>query len=214
MSDFPDFVAGRKAPNSARQWQTLSDAGRSFANLQVQPPLTLTRTGRIATLGMLRERPAGATHQTFRLTGIRGDYLEAVALDGVTTALIAKPYLLRRTPFDNGVEGARTDPPPPERIVDITYEYADNVTRVAIEAGDPNADPPVPDTREDQIIIPQYVGPREAVYTGDLITAVRMVFGGTGVVTEAPPPDQGPPEGIAVNWIDLNIDGREWAKVS
>lgn len=56
MSDFPNYVAGRRAPNNARQLQNVVDAAEGFANLQVQAPLTLTRHGRIATLGIRKHR--------------------------------------------------------------------------------------------------------------------------------------------------------------
>ncbi|KKM72873.1 hypothetical protein LCGC14_1416220, partial [marine sediment metagenome] len=56
MSDFPKYVAGRRVPNNARQLQNVADAAEGFANLQVQAPLTLTRHGRIATLGIRKQR--------------------------------------------------------------------------------------------------------------------------------------------------------------
>lgn len=49
---------------------------------------------------------------------------------------------------------------------------------------------------ETQIVIPSYL-------VGDVIYAVRNVVGGTGVTREA---------GVAVGWLDLNVDGRQWAE--
>lgn len=189
---FPNYVAGQRLPNSARQLQNVADSAETFANLQVQAPLTMTRSGRIATLGIRLAKLRFAFAQGFALLEMFGDYMVAEALGTGKTTLLAKPYLLRRTPFDKA-----GTPTPPERL-GVTYEYTDAVTREAIRGEGDNEE------RENQIVIPQYV-------VGDILFGVRAIFGGTGVRT----PDDAPgePSNVPVNWIDFNIDGREWAKV-
>lgn len=211
MSDFPNYRAGQRPPNSARQLQNVADSAEAFAGLQVQAPLTMTRSGRSATLGIRLAKLRLAIAQGFELLEMFDDYMVTEALGSGKTTLLAKPYLLRRTPFDSELR-----PAPPKRL-DVKYEYTDAVTRVGIKGDDPNADPPDPGERENQIVIPQYVARQvdpqtEAlIQSGDIIFGVRAIFGGTGVIT----PDDAPgePSNVPVNWIDFNIDGREWAKV-
>ena len=71
------------------------------------------------------------------------------------TVFIAKPYLLRRTPFDGLTRN------------DITYAYDSDTQRVATDADD--------DT-ETQQVVPSYVA-------GDVVFAVRDFSGGTGAWT-------------------------------
>lgn len=67
----------------------------------------------------------------------------------------------------------------------ISYSYGDNVSRTASLSGEDEA----------QVMVPSYVA-------GDVIYAVRNSAGGTGVTANA----------AAVQWLDLNVDGRAWAK--
>lgn len=95
---------------------------------------------------------------------------------------IAKPTLLRRTPFDNN---SRT-------IVGgigvITYVYSSNFERTATNSAGDN---------EDQVIVPAYS-------TDDIIFAVHGIDNETGVIIEGEEKDLG--------WLDLNNDARAWAK--
>lgn len=70
----------------------------------------------------------------------------------------------------------------------ITYSYVSEVSRVATFST----------FFESQIVVPWHL-------TGDHIYAAKP-DGGTGVVTAAPDI-----VGDAVEWIDLNVDGRAWA---
>ena len=83
-----------------------------------------------------------------------GDYLECVEWDGVTegaTLYVAKPYLLRQTPFDTKTRNS------------ITYAYTSVNERTATDASS---------NTETQVIVPSYVA-NDVVYaingiTGDL----------------------------------------------
>jgi hypothetical protein len=126
--------------------------------------------------------PTGRPQQ-FVITGVDGDYVTAHTLrdghEGAQTIYIAKPYLLRRTPFDGLSRSG------------ITYTYSSHVTRQADDGS----------STEDQVVVPGYVA-------GDVIYAVRPI-GGTGVTR----PD-GSGGTYDVTWLDLNCDGRAWAKAA
>ena len=118
------------------------------------------------------------------VVGVEGDYLICVAKNGSSAAAydaarytVAKPYLLRRTPFDGYTRNA------------ISYTYTSATARTAVDADE--------DT-ETQEVVPAYVA-------GDVIYATRDVVGGTGVTSR---------DGTTtVTWLDLNVDGRAWARV-
>ena len=102
------------------------------------------------------EKPYAFTRQ-MKLVSIHGDYLICHPWDGATESdrelLVAKPYLLRRTPFDGETRNG------------IDYDYHTHVTRTATKGGE----------TEDQIVIPRYV-------TGDILYATFNVAGGTSVL--------------------------------
>lgn len=91
----------------------------------------------------------------FKVELVRGDYLLANRWDGVVQSgeevQIAKPYLLRRTPFDTLTRNG------------ITYNYNSNTKRTATNAAGET---------EIQVVVPSYV-------VGDIIYAVNDVDGGT-----------------------------------
>ena len=117
-------------------------------------------------------------HAVYRLLyqSMAGDYVVCFAPGETTAIYVAKPYMLRRVPFD----GLTRD--------GITYTYSTNILR---EADDGAA-------TENQVVVPNYV-------TGDELYAVRYPRFGTGVVTEGGSP-------VAVFYLDMNLDGRAWAK--
>jgi hypothetical protein len=103
-------------------------------------------------------------NKRFRVKVTYGDYIMCHGYDTVNDEeddediLIAKPYLLRQTPFDG------------ESIVfsesqTITYTYSDEATRSATDGTD----------TETQVIVPSY-------FENDEIIAVSRISGGTGVV--------------------------------
>jgi hypothetical protein len=91
----------------------------------------------------------------FEFVSMDGDFINCYSFvgDSVTTDLIkiAKPYQLRRTPFDG------------ETYNSIDYTYTSDIQRSATQS---------PDT-ETQVVVPAYV-------VGDLIFAVLYPLGGTG----------------------------------
>ena len=68
----------------------------------------------------------------------------------------------------------------------ITFTYSSNFERTATKGGD----------TEDQVMVPAYVA-------DDILYIVRP-YGGTDTVD---------PVGQPIVWVDLNVDGRAWAKV-
>lgn len=163
-----DAITAKRLDSTARVVQELHGA--------VQPPQQVVRR-RDETVVQVRQ---------FRVVAVYGDFVTCARLQGTyeneaetdDQTYVAKPYLLRRTPFD----GASRN--------DISYAYTDNVTRTATDADD---------NTETQVVVPSYV-------VGDIIYATTNVDGGTGVEI-----DTGK-ERITVEWVDLNADGRAWAK--
>lgn len=123
------------------------------------------------------------------------DYVTGHTWDGTTTGkedvLILKPWFLRGTYWDElgdpGKDPARND---------ITYTQDGDQDRTAHKDGEDD---------ESQKIIPSYI-------TGDVIFAIRGIYGGFDVsgVHDEPGVGMHPEES---KWMDLNVDGRMWAKV-
>jgi hypothetical protein len=99
--------------------------------------------------------------QQMKVASIAGDYITCYTFDGVVTGTdeitVAKPWMLRRTPFDGETRNG------------ITYTYSDDVTRDASDD----------DGTETQVIVPSYV-------VGDLIYAERNIIGGTSLEITMP----------------------------
>lgn len=119
------------------------------------------------------------------------DYISARTWDGVREGIdlpvILKPWFLRGV-YWNAIGTAGQDP----ARNDITYTQTANQQRTAHKDGEDD---------EIQRIIPSYT-------TGDVIFAIRGVYGGFDVenVSGARDPEE-------AKWMDLNVDGRMWAKV-
>jgi len=124
-----------------------------------------------------------------RVLQVGGDWLLCEEWDGVTAGArhyVAKPYKLRRTPFES------------RRINGLEYSYTTDTERVA------DGDPWDGSNQETQVVVPAWaVADGASGYGGDLIYAVDDPAGGTAVTD----PDSNP-----VTWLDLNLDGRAWAK--
>lgn len=71
----------------------------------------------------------------------------------------------------------------------VTYVYTDGNTRTASKSGE---------TDETHVLTPRYV-------VADMIMVASPIQFGSGLMDI-------PTTGDAVEWIDLNIDGRQWAK--
>ncbi len=133
----------------------------------------------------------------FRIVAFKNDYLHCHTFipkagagdtdeeEGDVVVFVAKPYLLRQTPFDG------------ESIVypskTISYTYANQGERTATSGGD----------EEDQVLIPEY-------FVDDEIIAIRNIIGSTGVIAN----DAGDSETTVTEWEDMNTAGRFWAKKS
>lgn len=98
---------------------------------------------------------AVAEVRQFKVVSVDGDYLIGHRWDGVVESgdnvQIAKPYLLRRTPFDTLTRDG------------ITYTYDSDTARTATNTAEET---------ESQVIVPKYV-------VGDIIYATHHIDGGT-----------------------------------
>ena len=122
----------------------------------------------------------------FKIISIAGNHLVCQAWDGtnlgITVINVARPPKLRRSVTSELLDGRA-----------IVYDYTSDVTRVASWVGPPA-------TFSNQVIVPRYLA-------GDIIYAVKP-DGGTGAQTFGNNPN--PP--VALEYVDLNVDGRAWAK--
>lgn len=106
---------------------------------------------------------SGATAQMamYRFKSMASNHIICRTWDGSTEGtedvLIAKPYLLRRTPFDGETRGF------------VTYAYNSDITRTAWDD---------PEDIDNQVISPAYV-------INDIIYATRSIEGGTAVTVTA-----------------------------
>lgn len=139
-----------------------------------------------------RAKARKAIRLRFQVMG--ADHIECVDDNG-GTQLVAKQWLLRRTPFDSDV------PEPPPLRDGVKYEYVDGANRVGIIEGDPDADPPIPDERETQAITQKF-------FPGDEIWAERQDNLGVIVVD---PDGVDPPQTVT---LLMQSDGRAFAKVA
>ena len=139
--------------------------------------------------------PVGGGAVRMLVLEIRGDYLICVGWDGVTRheeeVIVAKPSLLRRTPFDG------------ETIYGIAYVYHTHTTRTATQGSE----------TEDQIVIPRYrSNGGGGVMPGETITAMNVGGGATGATFEEEDPKTEKPVQVPIAWLDMNVDARAWAK--
>jgi hypothetical protein len=146
-------------PLSARKLNESVDAVNALSG-GVRPPLQTPFRGRALEV------------RQFKVTGMAGDFIISRTWDGtdlgVADVKIAKPYLLRRTPFDGFARAG------------VSYVYVSDAARTATAGTE----------SETQVVVPAYE-------VGDVVYAAKGVAGGVGVSAE---------------WLDLNCDGRAWAK--
>ena len=120
----------------------------------------------------------------FRIEEVRGDFLTCREYN-VDAGLGTTIYIAK--PYC-----LRQSPFDNKTIAGLTYTYAGSTTRDVTDGVD----------TETQIIIPFYQEPTDD-YDGDIIYAIFGVHGGTGV---------GDVNEQAIQWLDLNVDGRAWAQ--
>jgi hypothetical protein len=134
---------------------------------------------------------ASAVIGQFRIVGFSGfpDSITVKTWDGTNLGSeihhVAKPFTLRRTRFDGFQWNG------------IIYSFQSNIERTAIKTIPGN--PPTEQT-EKQVIVPAYT-------VNQTIYAAKEVVGGTGTTYDG---DDGVPQDV--KWLDLNVDGRQWAK--
>lgn len=115
--------------------------------------------------------------QQFKVKTIYANVLGCMTWDGTTEGTVeiyvAKPFLLRQSPFDGLTHNG------------ISYAYSSPSLRTATRGAN----------SETQIIIPVYV-------VDDIIYGLSSIVGGTATNVS----------GVPVQYLDLNVDGRAWAK--
>lgn len=133
------------------------------------------------------------TIRRFEIEIIAGDYLTCIPFDGLATATV----IINGVEITERINVAR--PPLLQTSVashnDVTFDYEDPdnagefLTAQRVASADGEED-------ETQVIVPAYV-------VGDKIYAMNNIDGDTGVITDSD---------SSVEWIDLNVDARAWAK--
>lgn len=156
----------RRQPIEASKLNELRDAVRSLLPF-AQPARQVAASGKEEVSEIAQ----------MQIVGVAGDYLQCRKYSGTSasgpTVSVAKPYLLRKTPFNGASRNG------------ISYSYTSDVSRTASLSGE----------TETQVVVPSYV-------VGDIIYAIKGVVGGVGVTLTAG----------TISWLDLNVDGRAWAK--
>lgn len=193
--DFPNFGRGGAFPRSASEWNSLIEAVRRLDNAVFGGGLKGLNipSGRSIVQQAADSASPRMPHEFKVVDGTQ--FPDTILCDdlatGDTGVHVAKPYLLRRTPFI--APGYRRD--------GKGFVYSSNTERVVTQYT-PAPPEGQPNPTENQRIIPKWVA-------GDLIYAVPGVFGGLGGIKKA----VGDTADMIVNWIVFQNDGREWAKV-
>ena len=149
---------------------------------------------RVVNLRRPRVHPFQVVLKRFMVVSEADDYLTCYAYNAIGKAtvqedvLVAKPYELRREPFDNNVV---IYPDTPDDLT-VGYVYSNSYTRLAAAGWDSVTE--TYDTEETQIMTPRY-------FIGCQIVAARGISGCVGVEVN----DQ------QLVWEDINNAGRFWA---
>lgn len=177
-------------PAMERQVAKLTAAVSAFRNLRIDGFERHTTPGGMSFVPKgAQKSPIGVRQFWVRNPASRPDgYPDTILCDEVESPIggtthVAKPYLLRKTPWANGQtrDGKR-------------FTYTTNEERDSISVTDEN-------DKEHQVITPSYKN-------GDVIYAMALVAGRDAELKDA--------DGLLVHtqWVDLNVDGRCWAKGS
>lgn len=166
------------------------------------------RAGRGATVRQFRFKSMERDSQVIDSVTVEVDYLICRSWDGETEGSedvkIAKPYLLRRTPFhDDGATGGTFSTFDTTKTRDdkgYIYDATNDFEREATKSDD---------ATENQVIVPSYV-------VDDIIYAVRGVVGrldanSIEVFNEGKPDEEA--RVVPLIWLHMD-DGRAWAKVT
>lgn len=168
--------------------------------------IDLTVAGNRIVISLQNEKPVNVVDiQRFKVVGFENDYLVCLTLDkqsdditegisGNSPIPVAKPYLLRKTPFDAN-STAYTENADGSGAQTIDYTYSDHVTREATDG----------DSTETQVITPAY-------FYGDEILAILRPSGGTGLNSVTFTYLGVEYANQKVVWEDLNTAARFWAR--
>lgn len=195
--------------DSRRNWRTVNGVIDHAAGLA-------QRHGQLsAAVAPLLRRPLiqsggngdGSPVELFILHEVRGNYLrcrkyeqdynlfeELIWVERATDVFIAKPFKLRAS-----IDRARIDE------VTYLYTYADDSSALF---GQERYASPGAGNVETQVIVPRYLPKRTLLpnaYFGDVIHAVK-VSPNAAVTTD---PIHG---SVTVEYVDVNVDGRAWAR--
>lgn len=138
-------------------------------------------------VGMFRYKSAADDHWVCR--ELTYDSVSNTYTELAQDVKIAKPWELRKTPFHgktitiNGVA--------------LTFNYTSATARTVTKTGG----------SENQIPIP-FPTTNSGGYDGTVIWAAKNIARGTAVVI-----NRGQPSEESLEWLDLNVAGRAWAKV-
>lgn len=189
----PKFLPGQDGLSRYLNWlRSEIEANKVCDSAQIK----VSRTTRGCHLRFTEQAAPAAAEagviKQFRLKEVFGDYLRCREFDGTTEGgtdiLVAKPYKLRRTPFDGAGHEVTFKRESNGQVQTIGYRYANDpnhpvgfCTRTATVTQNGQA--------EFQVIIPRFI-------LGDVIFA-SQAENGTGVAV--------------AEWQDINCDGRAWA---
>ena len=188
MPTLPKFKRGQRTLNAADMNLLVAEV-RKLLNPSYGPGLNVRQTGSgVSTTVTPSFDAVPPTLMRFRIEDAESapDTLLCSPIGDPTARIpVAKPYLLRVFPFENdGRDG-------------IEYEYASPVQRTATKGTGDEAQ------TETQVIVPKYVA-------GDIIYAMKAVV--TGADNYQSTMEFEAPLDLFAEWIDMNIDGRFWAK--
>lgn len=178
-----------------REFNKLRDvvmASRPIAGQRIH--IDRTTHGSIIRGDVIKVEPAvsGVVNQ-YLVKEVDGDYLRCRIIDGTAAdaddVYIAKPFDLRRTPWDAQtvtmtIYYSAADGTFKSTTVDITYTYYNDFGRKAEYAS----------YSESQVIVPYYIPDRSVIYAIDVEEEINIT------------------SDHEILKIDLNTDGRAWCK--
>lgn len=189
MPSFSDNIARQDSgkPISGQVLREMGDRLTRISRDARHQYIELPEAGSAAQIGMFRYKSPQPDYwvcrELYRVSD--GTYAE-LAQD----VKIAKPWALRQTPFDSKTI----------TINGVSLRFGSygtgGLSRIVTKAG----------TTQNQIVIP-YPTTNGGAYDGDVIWAVRNLQRGTGVIL-----NRGMSSEEWLEWLDLNVDGRMWAK--
>ena len=174
-------------------WPAPGITSESLAGLVVeQRQPTVLDTPLLYVGGMFTPFSASSAVVQLRISFIKEDYLVCRVWNGTSLSLgnalinVAKPYLLRKTPFHDQARG------------DVSYYYTSHQSALFRRATH------ISGLWEDQQIVPSYREQGLGTALGDVLYAAEVGMP-TGIFEPGTPP-------TPITLLDLNVDGRAWAR--